>query len=127
MAKKAAEPAVKPATGPANSDVLREPAEVRYADQLEALRQNDPEPPPAPWRLSPRSVLAYVVGGKPLRQALDARRGKGGQPPLFGLLHYERCRLALQPLSVLGPAGPEHLTLSAEKVSVAGLLKMIKF
>src|SRR5271166_6111501 len=50
----------------ARTDVLREPAEVRYADQLEALRQNDPEKPPSPWRLSPRSVLAYVVGGKTL-------------------------------------------------------------
>jgi len=46
---------------------------VRYADQLEALRQNDPETPPAPWRLSPRSVLAYVVGGKPLRAKIGGR------------------------------------------------------
>src|SRR5262245_27494643 len=44
--------------------VLREPAEVRYKDQLEALRQNDPDTAPGPWRLSPRSVLAYVVGAK---------------------------------------------------------------
>jgi hypothetical protein len=73
------------------------------------------------------AAVSPGVEGKPLRQALDARRGKGGQPPLFGLLHYERCRLALQPLSVFGPEGPEHLTLSAEKVSMAGLLKMIKF
>ncbi len=41
-----------------SNDVLREPAEVRYADQLEALRQNDPDKPPGPWRFSPRPVLA---------------------------------------------------------------------
>src|SRR5436189_1799462 len=52
---------------PANADVLREPAEVRYADQLEALRQNDPDTPPKPWKLSPRSVLTYIIGGKPLK------------------------------------------------------------
>ncbi len=72
MAKKAA-PAPQ-AAPPARDDVLREPAEVRYADQLEALRQNDPEPPPPPWRLSPRSVLAYVVGGKTLDAQIAGRK-----------------------------------------------------
>jgi len=64
-----------PATGtaPHSADVLREPAEIRYADQLEALRQNDTDTPPAPWRLSPRSVLAYVVGGKPLKATIAGR------------------------------------------------------
>jgi MoxR-like ATPase len=52
---------------------LREPAEVRYADQLEALRQNDADTPPTPWRLSPRSVLAYVVGGKTLKAKCDGK------------------------------------------------------
>src|SRR5437868_14153556 len=58
---------------PVNTDVLREPAEVRYADQLEALRQNDADTPPAPWKLSPRSVLAYVVGGKTLKAKCDGK------------------------------------------------------
>ena len=53
------------------SEVLREPAEVCYADQLEALKQNDPETPPTNWRLSPRSVLAYVVGGKTLKAKIN--------------------------------------------------------
>ena len=47
--------------------VLREPAETRHADQLEALRQNDDDTPPAAWKLSPRSVFTYIVGGKPLK------------------------------------------------------------
>jgi MoxR-like ATPase len=67
MAKKPAAP--EPSAG----EVLREPAEVRYADQLEALKQNDAEAPPANWRLSPRSVLAYVVGGKTLKAKLDGK------------------------------------------------------
>jgi MoxR-like ATPase len=71
MAKKvtAAEPPAKPPS----EDVLREPAEVRYGDQLEALRQNDPDTPPKPWRLSPRAVLAYVVGGPALKAKLDGQ------------------------------------------------------
>jgi hypothetical protein len=60
MAKKPAAPTA-PATSA--SDILRESAETRYADQLEALKQNDTETPPANWKLSPRSVLTYVIGG----------------------------------------------------------------
>ncbi|MDP2345781.1 MAG: AAA family ATPase [Deltaproteobacteria bacterium] len=53
---------------------LRQPAEVRYAVELEALRQNDPVPPPAPWKLSPKSVLMYVVGSKkPLKATIDGK------------------------------------------------------
>lgn len=53
---------------------LREPAEVRYADQLAALKQNDPDPAPPAWFLSPRSVLRYVVGSKtPLKLDRDGQ------------------------------------------------------
>src|SRR5262245_35210941 len=76
MAKKAT--MEKAADRPVN-DVLREPAEVRHADQLEALRQNDQETPPAPWRLSPRAVLTYVVGGKTLKATIG---GKSVEVPI---------------------------------------------
>jgi len=62
-----------------NSEVLREPAEVRHADQLEALRQNDTDTAPKPWRLSPRSVLAYITGGKPLKAQIN---GKSVEVPI---------------------------------------------
>jgi MoxR-like ATPase len=78
MAKKASNaeaPAEAPGRAP-SSDVLREPAEVRYADQLEALRQNDPDTPPAPWKLSPRSVLAYVTGGQTLEAKVNGKSVK---------------------------------------------------
>ena len=57
-----------------NNDVLREPAEVRHADQLEALKQNDQDKPPAPWKLSPRAVLTYVTGGKPLKATINGKK-----------------------------------------------------
>lgn len=74
MAKKSPppEPAV-PSVALAD-DVLREPAEVKYARQLEALRQNDADEPPQSWRLSPRSVLTYVLGGKPLSATIDGKK-----------------------------------------------------
>ncbi len=54
--------------------ILREPAEVRYADQLEALRQGETDTPPSSWKLTPRSVLAYVVGAKkPLKATIAGK------------------------------------------------------
>ncbi|MCK5889373.1 MAG: AAA family ATPase [Methylococcales bacterium] len=51
---------------------LREPAEVQYKHQLEALKQNDQDDKPANWVLSPRAVLSYILGG----QTLEAKIGR---------------------------------------------------
>jgi MoxR-like ATPase len=64
---------------PKPADILREPAEVRYADQLEALRQNDPDTPPPNWKLSPRAVLTYVTGGQTLKAKVN---GKPAEVPI---------------------------------------------
>lgn len=67
MAKAAAEPKT-------TSDILREPAEVQYAAQLQALAQNDSDTPPSAWKLSPRAVLAYIVGSqKPLKATIGGK------------------------------------------------------
>jgi hypothetical protein len=73
------------------------------------------------------AVTSKFAEGKALRQALDGYRKKKTRPPLFGLLHYEKCRLVLQPLAVFGADGPEQLMLSSEKVDRAALLKALKF
>ena len=73
MAKKPEPAPLAPAPKPVVEEILREPAEIRYADQLEALRQNDDGEPPANWRLSPRAVLTYVVGGKALKAKIDGK------------------------------------------------------
>ncbi|NOQ64062.1 MAG: AAA domain-containing protein [Methyloprofundus sp.] len=51
---------------------LREPAEVQYKHQLEALKQHDKDDKPANWLLSPRAVLSYILGG----QTLEAKIGR---------------------------------------------------
>ncbi|MDP1822204.1 MAG: AAA family ATPase [Archangium sp.] len=64
----------------AKSDILREPAEVQYAAQLEALKQNDGDTPPSAWKLSPRSVFTYIVGSqKPLKATIG---GKAVEVPI---------------------------------------------
>jgi MoxR-like ATPase len=60
--------------GNSAADKLREPAEVKYADQLEALRQNDPDTPPDAWKLSPRSVLHYIAGGKTVKAEIGGKK-----------------------------------------------------
>src|ERR1043166_7083070 len=66
--------AKKDAANSTTNDVLREPAEVRHADQLEALKQNDPDKPPTPWLLSPRSILTYIIGGKTLKATINGKK-----------------------------------------------------
>ena len=43
---------------------LSQPAEQRFAEELEALAAADESPRPPNWKLSPRAVVAYVMGGK---------------------------------------------------------------
>ncbi len=56
-----------------SKEVLRQPSEISYRNELEALKQNDKDPAPDPWKLSPRSVLMYVVGGKTLKATIDGK------------------------------------------------------
>jgi hypothetical protein len=76
-------------------------------------------------------LLHGVVGasseGRALKKNLDdLRKLKKVCPPLFGLLHYERCRLLLQPLSTFAD-NPDYITISKDNVNKAALLKAMKF
>src|SRR5207245_9095084 len=46
------------------SQMLRAPAEVLYADEIELLIKEDKYECPPGWRMSPRAVLTYICGGK---------------------------------------------------------------
>jgi MoxR-like ATPase len=45
------------------ADKLRLPAEEIYREELDALARFDDAPRPESWKLSPRSVLTYLMGG----------------------------------------------------------------
>lgn len=67
MAKKKpeADGAVAAAAPPASpGNMLRAPAEVLYAEELEQLAKQDKHPRPPGWKLSPRAVATYITGGK---------------------------------------------------------------
>lgn len=71
-------------------------------------------------------VASAQDDGKSQRKYLDELRKKKPMP-LFGILHYEKCRLMLQPLTLFGRNGLVHLMLSPDKVDRATLLKALKF
>ncbi|WP_010251111.1 AAA family ATPase [Acetivibrio cellulolyticus] len=47
-----------------SNEVLRLPAEQMYAHEIEALISAETERIPTGWKMSPRSVLTYITGGK---------------------------------------------------------------
>jgi len=51
-------------------DILRQPPEIRFAEELAALEAADPFDRPPGWRLSPRAVRAFIIGtdGKDLKK-----------------------------------------------------------
>jgi hypothetical protein len=80
--------------------------------------------PVASSSLALRAVVGAEVEGKTLKKNLDElRKLKKNRPPLFGLMHYERCRLVFQPLTSFGKDGPDYLTISQERVDKAALLR----
>ena len=51
---------------------LREPAEMQYQTQIQALIQQDGDDKPANWKLSPQAVLTYILGGT----TIEAKTGR---------------------------------------------------
>ncbi|MDA0812657.1 MAG: AAA family ATPase [Verrucomicrobia bacterium] len=48
----------------ANGSTLRLTAEELFAEEIDALIKAETHPVPAGWKMSPRSVLTYICGGK---------------------------------------------------------------
>jgi len=68
MAKKKASSTKKTTTKKKNSAsdgaMLRQPAEVLFAEEINALIKADKDPKPAGWQMSPKAVQTYISGGK---------------------------------------------------------------
>ncbi len=75
------------------------------------------------------ATVSNAKGENNLRAELEKlRTGKKPPGPLFGLMHYERCKLVMQPLTVFEESkGPKHLMISPEKIDPKALLQAIKF
>jgi hypothetical protein len=71
--------------------------------------------------------VSKSIEGTTLQKSLAELGKKRERPALFGLLHYERARLVLQPLSVFAEGGMDQLMISKEAVDRAALLKTLRF
>lgn len=59
------------------SDLLRAPAEIKYAEELEWLESIDDGPKPFSWRLSPKMVRLFILGSSG-RTAWTGRSRRSG-------------------------------------------------
>jgi len=73
------------------------------------------------------AVVSAGADGQSQAKRLTEMVKQKTRPPLFGLLHFDRCRLVLQPLALINNDGPEHITISKDKIDKAALLKTLKF
>lgn len=73
------------------------------------------------------AVVSKGPAGEVLRKKLKRIKKGASLPCIFGLMHYERCRLILQPLSFFTADGMEHLMISTDKVDRAALLRTLSF
>ncbi|HWU86799.1 MAG TPA: hypothetical protein VN253_05975 [Kofleriaceae bacterium] len=118
---------------------LQEPVVLRDW-QVGAPEQRDDDKLAYPIAADGRQLVVMAAkgaGDQELIAALDAQRkparGKGAKKaaaargPLFGLMHYERCQLVLQPLAIFGDDGPEYLTISNDKISISSLMGSLDF
>lgn len=55
------------------SQIQRMPAEQLYQDEIEALIKAEKESIPTGWKMSPRSVLTYITGGKVGRKVITPK------------------------------------------------------
>lgn len=74
------------------------------------------------------ATVTNSIDSKILRTHLDAyKKAKSKPGTIYGLLHYEKCKLVLQPLTVFEKKGPKHLMISPEKIDPKALLAALKF
>src|SRR3954469_13450986 len=65
MAKKTTPVPASDVSTSGDGEILRQPAEVKYADELAYLASVDTAPRPFTWRLSPRMVRTFILGSRP--------------------------------------------------------------
>ena len=72
------------------------------------------------------AVSSGAEGAKLLSEMHELRKTAASKrKPLFGLMHYEKCRMKFQPLSVFNDDGPKQLMLTGEKFNKAVLLRTL--
>ncbi|MBI3411929.1 MAG: hypothetical protein HY040_26665 [Planctomycetes bacterium] len=118
-------------TGPFDLDIEMQEEivlpEWEIGEPSERAEENQTVFPIAHGPVTFDAVVSQGKEGEALRKSLDAIRKLKKRPPLFGLMHYEKCRLLLQPLTALDKDRPGYLTIAPEQIDRATLLRALKF
>jgi hypothetical protein len=123
---------------PLELDVELQESVVLIDWQVGAPEKRDDDKVAYPIAADGRQMVVMTTknaGDQELVAALDTFRkpkGKSKKPsasrgPLFGLMHYERCQLVLQPLAIFGDDGPDYLNISQDKISISSLVGSLDF
>lgn len=67
-------------SSPAARPVVRQPAELRYAEELAALAANDEGARPPGWKLSPRAVRTFICGSDGQKLSYEWQGAKKKSP-----------------------------------------------
>lgn len=93
---------------------IKPPVEIRYAEELEALRENDNGRKPENWSLSPKAVRTFILGtAKPIKyngKSIEIKKKFFGNDALV-----ERCIITLagsRGLMLVGEPGTAKTMLS---------------
>ena len=94
------------------TNYIKPPVEVRYAEELRVLEENDTGRRPENWKLSPKAVRTFILGGE-----VDTPEGKIGIPRKFygNDALVERCIITLagsRGLMLVGEPGTAKTMLS---------------
>ena len=69
-------------------DLLRAPAEVKYAEELDWLESVDDAPKPFSWRLSPAMIRTFILGSERSDKVEQGPEGRKIAPKWFGERSY---------------------------------------
>jgi hypothetical protein len=110
----------------------RGPGDAELVAALEAFRKQAGKAAAAAGKAAAAKAAPSAPSAPSAKSAKSAKAAKAkpaapSRGPLFGLMHYERCQLVLQPLAIIGDDGPEYLTISSDKISVSSLVSSLDF
>ncbi len=101
--------------------------EWEIGEPIERYRRPDQKvfPMKTPYGLEFDAVVSTGADGEDLIRCLKVLRKSKKRPPIFGLLHYELCRLVFMPLALFEDKTMKQMMISDKKINLSALLSTL--